>query len=99
MNAGFFDAPILPPYKAPSRHWDLNAKGRPTGTIGKSRRRAEFVAAVTCTVGETQPEMLDLDNLTDEAALQTATGEIRAGVDRWRALPNPLDWKVTSETR
>ena len=53
MNAGFFDAPILPPYKAPSRHWDLNAKGRPTGTIGKSRRRAEFVAAVPGTVGET----------------------------------------------
>ena len=69
MNAGSFDAPILPPYKAPSRHWDLNAKGRPTGTIGKSRRRAEFVAAVPGTVGETQPEMLDLDNLTDEKYL------------------------------
>ena len=96
----FFDAPILnSPYDAPSRHWDLDAEGRPTGTIIKSRRRAEFVAAVPGAVAEAQLEMLDLDDLTDEAALQTAIGEVRAEVDRWRALPNPLDWQVTSETR
>ena len=96
----FFADPILnSPYDAPTRHWELDDAGRPTGRIVASRRRAEFVAAVPGQAAERQPDLLDLSDLTDEAALQTAIAEVRAEVDRWRALPNPLDWRVTPETR
>ena len=41
----FFADPILnSPYDAPTRHWELDDAGHPTGRIVASRRRAEFVA-------------------------------------------------------
>jgi type III restriction enzyme len=94
----FFADPILnSPYGAPTRHWELDGEGRPTGRIVESRRRTEFIAAVPGRGAERQPDLLA--DLTDETALQTAIAELRAEVDRWRALPNPLDWRVTAETR
>jgi type III restriction enzyme len=88
----FFADPILnSPYDAPTRHWELDDAGRPTGRIVASRRCAEFVAAVPGQAAEGQPDLLDLSELTDAAALQTAIAEVRAEVDRWRARPNPLN--------
>ena len=96
----FFADPILnSPYDAPTRHWELDGAGRPTGRIVASRRRPDFAAAVADAAAKREPDLLDLSDLTDETALQTAIAELRGEVDRWRALPNPLDWRVTPETR
>ena len=47
MDNRFFENPILDsPYTCPSRHWELDADGQPTGTIVESRRRAEFISPV-----------------------------------------------------
>lgn len=79
----FFADPILnSPYDAPTRHWELDGAGHPTGRIVASRRRAEFVAAVPGQAAERQPDLLNPLDLTDEAALQTAIAEVRAEVDR-----------------
>ena len=96
----FFEAPILnSPYAAPTRHWALDGEGRPTGRVMDSRRRAEFGVAMPRLEAERQADLPKLDDPIDEAALQTAIGEMRAEVDWWRSIPNPLDWKVTPETR
>ena len=43
MANSFFDQPILnSPYEYPSRHWELDDDGQPTGKIVDKRRRAEF---------------------------------------------------------
>ncbi len=43
----FFESLILnSPYKRPSRHWELNEKGRPTNRILSGRRGGAFVAPV-----------------------------------------------------
>lgn len=98
--ADFFTAPILnTPYDPPSRHWELDGEGRPTNLIVERRRRAAFISAVPG--GEqrrAQGDLLDLDDITDGGALQTAINEMRAEVERWRSLPNPVDWRVTPET-
>ncbi len=47
MDNRFFELPILnSPYRYPSRHWELDANGRPTGRVLESRRRAEFITPV-----------------------------------------------------
>lgn len=96
----FFADPILnSPYNAPTRHWELDDAGRPSGRIVESRRRAEFVAAVPGGPAERQPDLLNASDVIDEIALQTAIAEMRAEVERWRALPNPADWGVTADTQ
>lgn len=93
----FFSQPILnSPYDAPSRHWELDADGKPTNKIIERRRRAEFVSA-TPGANPTQ-DHLDLEPGLGGYELQTEINELRAEVDRWRALPNPADWRVTPET-
>ena len=46
MNPKFFEQPILnSPYEAPSRHWELDAKGQPTHpliAVLDSEREGEF---------------------------------------------------------
>jgi type III restriction enzyme len=78
----FFADPILnSPDEPPSRHWELDGEGRPTGRVLAGRRRAEFIAAVPGSSAERQSNLLDLDDPNDEAALQTAIAEMRAAVD------------------
>lgn len=93
----FFSQPILnSPYEAPSRHWELDGDGKPTNKIIERRRRAEFTSA-TPGANPTQ-DLLDLEPGLGGYELQTEINELRAEVDRWRALPNPKDWRVTPET-
>lgn len=100
MTGDFFSDPILnTPYAPPTRHWELDGEGRPTGRVVASRRRASFVTAVPGRAAAEQPDLLDPNDPTDERALQTAINEVRAEVDRWRAIPNPNDWGVTAQTR
>ncbi|MCY4166142.1 MAG: hypothetical protein OXF03_08380 [Gammaproteobacteria bacterium] len=43
----FFKSPILnSPYECPSRHWELDADGQPTGLVAEKRRQADFISAV-----------------------------------------------------
>lgn len=47
MDDPFFEQLILnPPYAYPSRHWELDTAGQPTGKIIASRRCAEFITPI-----------------------------------------------------
>jgi len=48
----FFSAPILnTPYAPPTRHWELDARRRPTGKIVNTRREAKYTTAVPMAKG------------------------------------------------
>ena len=105
MDNPFFDAPILnSPYAYPSRHWELDATGQPTQVIKPSRRSADFITPIP-TPRKQKGAMTQSALLFDEGlstpAQQYHSGIIngvRAEVDKWRAIPNPADWRVTPET-
>jgi type III restriction enzyme len=43
VDSRFFERPILnSPYAYPSRHWELDPQGQPTGHIIETRRTAQF---------------------------------------------------------
>jgi type III restriction enzyme len=92
MDNRFFTKPILnSPYEHPSRHWELDAQGQPTQQIIETRRRAE------------QKSLLfdEGKGLTTQAQRYDHTAiinSVRQQVDRWLALPNSNDWRVTPET-
>jgi type III restriction enzyme len=47
MDPTFFEAPVLnSPYQYPSRHWELDEHGQPTGHITDGRRKASFVTPI-----------------------------------------------------
>lgn len=47
MPDNFFASPILnSPYEYPSRHWELDAHGQPTGNLVESRRKADFITPI-----------------------------------------------------
>jgi type III restriction enzyme len=101
----FFDHPILnSPYAYPAKHWELDKDGQPTQQVVPSRRRAEFVSPVPKPKKyRKQADLVFADSLSLSDAKQqydlTALIEsVREQVGRWRALPNPNDWRVTPET-
>lgn len=106
MNNRFFERPILnSPYRYPVRHWELDASGQPTQRIVESRRRAEFITPIPKPKKQKsapQQDALLFDNdLSSQAQQYVHTAIIngvRQEVDKWRALPNPADWRVTPET-
>ena len=109
MEAGdqFFDRPILnSPYQYPVRHWELDESGQPTNRILDRRRQVSFITPIPAPkkVKDAQ-QKLGLD----EAASQVATEDqqyelaqtinsVRNAVDRWRALSDLGQWRVTPET-
>jgi type III restriction enzyme len=110
MTNVFFEKPILnSPYAYPSRHWELDKNGQPTQQIVASRRRAEFITPIP-----RPKKRVDLARQEQEALLfdegkglstqvqqydhQAVVNAVRQEVDKWRALPNPADWRVTPET-
>jgi type III restriction enzyme len=110
MDNDFFKRPILnSPYEYPSRHWELDSSGQPTGALIESRRRAEFVTPIPQPrkrKGQTSQREMVFDEgkgLSTEKQQYDPTSavinEIRHYVDQWRNLPNPNDWKVTPETQ
>ena len=105
MDNPFFDAPILnSPYAYPTRHWELDATGQPTQVIKPSRRSADFITPIPKPrkqKGAPQQDALLFDaDLSTQAQQYHATiiNGVRAEVDKWRAIPNPADWRVTPET-
>jgi type III restriction enzyme len=106
MNNRFFERPILnSPYQYPVRHWELDASGQPTQRIVESRRRAEFITPIPKPKKQKsapQQDALLFDNDLSSQAQQYAhtaiINGVRQEVDKWRALPNPADWRVTPET-
>jgi len=109
MTNPFFERPILnSPYAFPSRHWELDAHGQPTQQIIETRRRAEFITPIPkpkkrSAGGADQAKLLfdegkgltSVKQAYDHTAIINA---VRQEVDRWRAIPNPSDWRVTPET-
>ena len=108
MTDQFFERPILnSPYEMPTRHWELDATGQPTQQIAPSRRRAEFITPIPKPKkqkGSAKQESLLFDegkglSTQEQQYDHTAViNAVRQEVDKWRALPNPNDWRVTPET-
>jgi type III restriction enzyme len=106
MSDQFFERPILnSPYAYPSHHWELDSTGQPTQKVVDSRRRAEFVTPIPKPKkqkgGGKQDALLFDDELSTQKQAYDHTAvinSVRKEVDKWRALPNPNDWKVTPET-
>ena len=105
MTDLFFEKPILnSPYAYPARHWELDATGQPTQRIVESRRRAEFITPIPKprkhAGAVAQSALLFDEGLSTQAQQYHAAiiNGVRAEVDKWRAIPNPADWRVTPET-
>ncbi|MDO8532973.1 MAG: DEAD/DEAH box helicase family protein, partial [Dehalococcoidia bacterium] len=108
MANEFFEHPILnSPYEYPARHWELDAQGQPTQRIIESRRKAEFITPIPKPrkrrAVAAQPQMVfdEGKGLSTKAQQYDPTSninEVRQNVDAWRALPNPSQWQVSTET-
>ncbi len=107
MSEQFFDRPILSsPYEYPERHWDVDGGSRSTDRILDRRRDISFV---TSPPGPRKGRGMQQAVVFDEAAQRAATdgqeyklaqtiNSVRDTVDRWRALRDPEQWRVTPET-
>ncbi len=105
MSNPFFERPILnSPYGYPTRHWELDDTGQPTQQVVETRRSAEFITPIPKPKKQKgaakQTSLLFDEGLsTQEQQYHSAIiNGVRAEVDKWRALKNPNDWKVTPET-
>ena len=108
MNSSFFERPIInSPYEYPTRHWELDADGQPTNRMMDHRRRAEFITPIPKprkrkkTVSQAELGLGGSSPISTGGESYDPTpiiNELRDHVDRWRALPNPKDWRVTPET-
>ena len=105
----FFECPILnSPYGYPSQHWELDGSGQPTNRILERRRQVSFITPIPSprkSKGAHRQGALGFD----EEAQRVATGDqqyelaqtinsVRTAVDRWRALTDLGEWRVTPET-
>ena len=105
-ETNFFSQPIInSPYEYPDRHWELDPAGQPTNRCVNGRRRAEFITPVpkpqNSPFNQTGLELGDPTGVSTETQKYDSIpiiNELRAQVDRWRALKNPRDWNVTPET-
>lgn len=108
MNDQFYNRPILnSPYEYPTQHWELDETGQPTQRVIQSRRRADFITPIPKPrkrKGSARQQQIVFDegkSLSTEKQQYDPTSVInalRSQVDKWRAIPNPNDWKVTPET-
>ncbi len=107
MAPDFFADPILnSPYEHPSRHWELDEDGQPTGNILEVRRPCRLITPVPQPKKKKgrkkgQAELdLGVAGLTHDEQQYDPTpiiNEIRRHVDKWRGLPED-QWSVTPET-
>ena len=104
MTNQFFEKPILnSPYGYPVRHWELDKTGQPTQHILEKRRPAEFITPIPKPKkqkGGQQEALLFDDTLSTQAQQYHSAiiNSVRTEVDKWRAVRNPNDWRVTPET-
>ena len=85
------DNPILnSPFAAPTRHWQLDENGIPTGVVDSGRRLSAFVVPVPPPLhhqaGQAQ---LALEDEYGTPRDNDYINEIRARVGQWRALGEP----------
>ena len=105
MSERFFDRPVLnSPYEYPSRHWELDESGQPTGQILDRRRLVSFITPIPKAKKRRQQDLY-----FDEAGQGSETdgqqyelvaiiNALRRQIDAWRAIPDPGRWRVTPET-
>ena len=108
MTDPFFEHPILnSPYEYPAQHWELDEDGQPTQKIIATRRRAEFITPIPKPKKRRQSsrqqelvfdEGMGLSTQEQQYDPTPIINAIRQAVDRWRALSNPSQWRVTPET-
>ena len=108
-NERFFDRPILnSPYAYPARHWELDQSGQPTNRILDRRRQVSFITPIPrpkkgkAAQGQ---QALGFDEEAQRVAtedqqyeLAQTINSVRNAVDRWRALTDLGEWRVTPET-
>jgi type III restriction enzyme len=104
MTNPFFEKPILnSPYGYPARYWELDKTGQPTRQIIEKRRPAEFITPIPKPKkqkGAQQDSLLFDEALSSQAQQYHSAiiNSVRTEVDKWRALKNPNDWRVSPET-
>jgi type III restriction enzyme len=110
MDNRFFEKPVInSPYDYPFRHWELDDQGQPTLRIIEKRRTAKFITPIPkprkhkTRQGPQQQEFVfdEGKGLSTQAQKYDPTpiiNALRREVDKWRAIKNPNDWKVTPET-
>jgi type III restriction enzyme len=102
MTEGFFSSPILnSPYERPSRHWQLDAQGQPTGIIDSGRRRSDLTTPIPKAKTKRGNSVSQADLYADAAGEVYDPTEIingvRSAVESWRSLPES-QWQVTPST-
>jgi type III restriction enzyme len=109
MAESFFEKPILnSPYEYPRQHWELDSSGQPTNQILTTRRRAEFITPIPKPRKRQTPAQGEIvfnearEISTEEQQYEKTAAvinQVRQEVDRWRAISNPEQWKVSPITR
>ena len=103
----FFAAPILnSPYDYPTCYWELDGEGQPTHRKVAGRRPAKFITPIPKPkkIKKSNQSELVLDEgqgLSTEEQQYDPTSvinQIRDHVDKWRIIPDPIQWRVTPET-
>ncbi len=103
----FFDQPVLnSPYEVPARHWELDESGQPTDRLLERRREVSFLTPIPRPrKGKSAQQTLIFDEAAQRAStdgqqyeLAQTINSVRNEVGRWRALPDPAQWRVTPET-
>ena len=105
MEHQFFETPILnSPYGSPALYWELDKTGQPTQQIIETRRPAEFITPIPKPKKQKGAQQQDALLFDDTLSTQTQQyhsaiiNSVRTEVDKWRALKNTNDWRVTPET-
>ena len=108
MQRPFFEHPILnSPYAYPARHWELDASGQPTNRIIDNRRIAEFITPIPKPKKRKKNAQAEIvfDEARDISTGQqqyektaASINQLRVQVDKWRAISDPSQWKVSPET-
>jgi len=90
-----------------SRYWELDESGQPTHKIFEARRRAEFITPIPKPRkrkgGSEQQRFVfnegkELSSREQQYDHTAVINGVRQQVDRWRRIPDPGQWRVTSET-
>lgn len=89
--------PILnPPHLMPSRHWELDDGGMPTGKASTGRRASSYLVPIPAPGRGRNKRQLELESY--ELAKNTLVNNIRNQVDAWRRLA-PEKWNVRYATQ
>ena len=108
MQEDFFQQPVLnSPYEYPSRHWELDESGQPTQRVIDTRRKVEFITPIPKpqkrkrAAGQKELVFDEGKGLSTEEQQYDPTSVIntvRGHLDKWRAIPDQSQWRVTPET-